>query len=253
MTQYRPYTPEERRQVVNHYSIPNSQHISGLSAGEFAAHAIDFHARQNDMPAFDYFLEAQADLQKRKAARDALPQAANDQYQDFMTGFIDVCDQTVASREQEGAVELSEYELFFGDIDRLNAKQKRLRTLFFNSPRYRRSRFQYAIERGNLVEAAIDDIALLKKHLEHYHDEYFDPTPRKGEWVTLEMQYDRYFGPRELLPKYLRWSRDEFFKPGSATRSMALEDWGLPKDATDEEARRGLLALCEKHKKSASQ
>lgn len=109
----------------------------------------------------------------------------------------------------------------FGDTSNLHAEDLRLRTLFFNSKRYRRTVLDFYIQEGFLTES--DDVETIERVMRDFEKKY--PGTRTG----LISLYEIYFGdPSQFSYQNAKTRMTLFNDPQE--RQRVLEFYKLPWD-----------------------
>lgn len=216
-----------------------NQHFEGTKEDLMNAFMVgyEFEARLNDEPIYDVFV-------RRRAAAAAMPKppilpadATLEQYVSSMDDFIASCRERDSKKEDKAEVSISCYELYFGDETVLSPKQRKIRMKFLNSSRYRRVRFQWKIDEGDIKD--IDDLAEIAAYLKHYEAEYCGNGENDTGWKVRDDEAV-YFGDRAVLSGMDKLSRDEFFKKPKI-RAMVLSRYDLTDNTTDEQFREYLI------------
>jgi hypothetical protein len=191
----------------------------------------EWKAKQDDISEFEVFQDME---QKRnvmpvdESCSQSTPATLMESLSEHLEKYREAC--KAAGFAEEENIAASHYQRFFGDINALSTKQRKLRVLFLNSERYRRNALAPYVMRYNLTD--FSDIAYIEKCLLHYHNEY--SSLKTGPIGEGERSIDIFFGDRTKICGPNRKRRDDFFNIPE-DRATTLKSFKLAEDTTNEE------------------
>ncbi len=141
--------------------------------------------------------------------------------------------ESLTKHDKPSAEPKNRYEWFFGDETKLDARFKRLRVKFFNSPKYRKMMLQKYIDYGFLTELQIDDFQLVGQVIGEFHRRY--PGTRQG----IISYYERLFGDSSGFSYDMVMEREKFFSDAEFRKEL-LKKLQLPEDMSIDTVREDL-------------
>ena len=191
----------------------------------------EWKAKQDDISEFEVF----HDIEQKRNVMPVDRQGSQSTPSEFMESLSDHLEEhreacKAAGFNEEENIAASHYQRFFGDINTLSTKQRKLRVLFFNSERYRCNALAPYIERYKFSD--FNDIAYIEKCLLHYHNEY--SSLKTGPIGEGERSIDIFFGDRTKICAPNRKRRDDFFN-NPEDRARTLKSFKLGENTTNEE------------------
>ena len=208
---YRPFSHNEKILVKR-----KMQSTRGTS-GSVADHMIEIYERAaalEDASAFDVFLRCEKEYQKEQSENQPLD-FSDLKHEDpnFLKKLAEKLEPHQVPKSRSTA------DWLFGDTKLLDADSRRLRTLFFNSKRYRKIVLDFYIHEGFLSES--DDFDTIEQVLRDFETQY--PATRMG----LISLYEIYFGDPSPFSYSLAKKRRALFNDPDEKRRI-LEFYHLP-------------------------
>ncbi len=222
---YRPLSPNEYA-IVSKAIYEERRLAGGLADSMFMAYTA--RALALDEPEFVIFQESEVERKAR------LEEKQRENVIEFKNGtelapleFLKKLD-ALSEGDKPSTEPKNRYEWFFGDEGKLDARFKRLRVKFFNSPKYRKLMLQRYVECGILTELQVDDVELVGRVIGEFHRQY--PGSRQG----LISYFEILFGDASGFSYEMAMEREHFFKDPDF-RAQLLKKLNLPEDMPNEE------------------
>ncbi|MBK8187454.1 MAG: hypothetical protein IPK77_09580 [Cellvibrio sp.] len=174
-------------------------------------------AEWRNMPAYEFFLAEEK--KKKENPVEPIPKLdRNDPH--YLKKLGEFLSQN-SSSESDSTV-----DRLFGDASDLTPESMRLRTLFFNSRNYRKTRLKLYLTEGFLTDKDLDNFELIESVLRDFRKKY--PGTRMGI-ISL---YEVYFGDPSQFAYHNVKNRKAFFAdPKERQRILAFYqlpiDWDL--------------------------
>lgn len=227
---YRPLSPNEYS-IVSQVIYQERGLTGGLAESMFMAYK--GRAMALDEPEFVIFEESEVERKARLAEKqqDKVVEL-NTRNELEPLEFLRKL-EALGKHDKPNMEPKNRYEWFYGDESKLDARFKRLRVKFFNSPRYRKQMLQRYIEDGVLTELQMDDFQLIGQLIGEFHRKY--PGTRQG----MISQYEILFGDTSGFCYRMVKERDQFHSDPSC-RAEFLRKRNLPEDLSIDEIREHL-------------
>lgn len=217
---YRPLSHNERILVKLSYQETSS---TPDEICEHLIYVLEKVAEFKDLPAFEVHLEKERS--KKQHPSEPLPNIDPDD-PDYLKKLADAFEPYQIKNP------INNSDWLFGDPSELSPELLRLRTLFFNSKRYRRSQLDFYIQEGFLTEA--DDFETIERVLKEFDRKY--PGTRNG----LISSYEIYFGDPSQFSYQLAKKRIAFFNDPDVRQKLIVNS-GLPPDSNLDQIKSYLL------------
>lgn len=239
---YRPLSPNEYS-IVSQVIYQERGLTGGLAESMFMAYK--GRALALDEPEFVIFEESEVERKARLAEK----QRDKDKVVELNTGrelepmeFLRKL-EALGKHDKPSTEPKNSYEWFYGDESKLDARFKRLRVKFFNSPTYRKRMLQKYLDYGILQDAQLNDFPLIGEIVGEFHRKY--PGTRQG----IVSDYETFFGDGSGLCYEFAMRRKAFHSDLTEylkARNFPL-DWGIEevKQHLKEDALEGQLVTLE--------
>lgn len=198
---YRELTPNEYA-IVSKTVYDERGLDGGLAESMFMAYKA--RAMALDEPEFVIFQESEVERRARLAEKQ------REKVVELRTGseltLTELANkfENLRKHEKPSTEPKNSYEWFYGDESKLDSRFKRLRVMFFNSPRYRKHMLQRYIDDGVLTERQTDDLQLVGQLIGEFYKKY--PGTRQG----IISKYEIYFGDTSGFCYRMAKERDQF-------------------------------------------
>lgn len=207
----------------------------GLSGGlaESMFMAYTGRALALDAPEFDIFQESEVERKARLAEKQCekvieLNAGAELEPMEFLNKL-----DALSKNDKPSKDPINCFEWFYGDEGALDARHKRLRVKFFNSPKYRKQVLRSYLQDGILEESQLAYADLVGEIIGEFHRKY--PGTRQG----VISYYETLFGDPSGFSYRCAMERESFHNE-PVFRTELLKKLGLDENLSTQEVREAL-------------